>query len=302
MALYGVGLETTVNRINTEFRLNMARKGPMGIRTLKRTFKRYDHNGNNKLDIEEFEEALGAFGLFPKKVDLQALMKYYDVDDDGNVNFEEFLRGLREPLNERRSALVNRAFEIMDKDNSGFITVKDVVHVYNVEKNQDFIDGTKTKEEIVSDFLSNFEGARGNNDGKITKQEFNDYYSDISSSIPNDEYFVQLMESVWLIGEDETGAAFKGEIGRFIKMMRQKLIQRTSGSHDEYLLRQIFRDFDTDDSGKLTIDELNAMLLKLEIPLERKYTRAIFNTFDKDGNGTIEFEEFVSYIVNERFN
>jgi hypothetical protein len=35
------------------------------------------------------------YRLFPKKVELQALMKYYDVDGDGNISYEEFLRGLR---------------------------------------------------------------------------------------------------------------------------------------------------------------------------------------------------------------
>lgn len=33
--------------------------------------------------------------LFPKKVELQALMKYYDVDHDGSVSYEEFISGLR---------------------------------------------------------------------------------------------------------------------------------------------------------------------------------------------------------------
>jgi Ca2+-binding EF-hand superfamily protein len=44
--------------------------------------------------------------LFPKKVELQALMKYYDVDGDGNVSYEEFLRGLRDELTERRKKMV----------------------------------------------------------------------------------------------------------------------------------------------------------------------------------------------------
>jgi Ca2+-binding EF-hand superfamily protein len=35
------------------------------------------------------------YRLFPKKTDLQALMKYYDIDGDGNINYEEFIRGLR---------------------------------------------------------------------------------------------------------------------------------------------------------------------------------------------------------------
>jgi hypothetical protein len=29
-----------------------------------------DYNGNNKLDASEFEQALAAFGIFPKKVEL----------------------------------------------------------------------------------------------------------------------------------------------------------------------------------------------------------------------------------------
>lgn len=64
--------------------------------------------------------------LFPKKVDLQALMKYYDVDGDGNITYDEFLRGLRDDLTERRKKMVEKAWDIMDKDNSGKITVKDI--------------------------------------------------------------------------------------------------------------------------------------------------------------------------------
>jgi Ca2+-binding EF-hand superfamily protein len=35
------------------------------------------------------------YRLFPSKVELQALMKFYDVDGDGNITYEEFVRGLR---------------------------------------------------------------------------------------------------------------------------------------------------------------------------------------------------------------
>jgi len=33
--------------------------------------------------------------LFPKKVELQALIKYYDINGDGRVSYDEFLSGLR---------------------------------------------------------------------------------------------------------------------------------------------------------------------------------------------------------------
>jgi hypothetical protein len=37
-------------------------------------------------------------------------MKYYDIDGDGNITYEEFIRGLREPLTERRLKMVEKAF------------------------------------------------------------------------------------------------------------------------------------------------------------------------------------------------
>lgn len=62
-------------------------------------------------------------------------MKFYDIDGDGNITYEEFLRGLREPLTERRVNMVKKAFAMMDKDGSGILGVKDIAHLYDVSHN-----------------------------------------------------------------------------------------------------------------------------------------------------------------------
>ena len=49
----------------------------------------------------------------------------------------------------------------------------------------------------MTDFMSNFEGAKGNKDGVITRNEFFDYYTDLAMCTPSDEYFVRMMESTW---------------------------------------------------------------------------------------------------------
>lgn len=56
----------------------------------------------------------------------------------------------------------------MDKDGSGKITIYDICEVYDVTRNKDFIEGKKSREEILRDFLSGFEGVKGNRDGIIT--------------------------------------------------------------------------------------------------------------------------------------
>jgi len=86
-----------------------------------------------------------------------------------------------------------------------------------------------------------------------------------------------------------------------IKALRFKLIQMTSGTHEEFLMRKLFKQFDLTNSGYLTLDELYAMMIKLEIPINRRYLGEVFSKFDRNGSGYIEFNEFVNYIVNDPY-
>ena len=92
-------------------------------------------------------------------------MKFYDVDGDGNISYDEFMSGLREELSERRVNMVKKAFAMLDTDRSGVIKVNDIDGIYDVSMNAEFPEGRKTKNEILAEFLNNFDGARGNNDG-----------------------------------------------------------------------------------------------------------------------------------------
>jgi len=62
MSLYGVGLDIEVQKINTQFKMQIQKRGGLGIRSLGVIFRRMDLNGNKKLDISEFTEALAAYG------------------------------------------------------------------------------------------------------------------------------------------------------------------------------------------------------------------------------------------------
>jgi len=62
MAYYGVDLDVRVKELNHQFQNQIRQKGGIGIRSLATIFRRMDVNGNKKLDIEEFEQALATFG------------------------------------------------------------------------------------------------------------------------------------------------------------------------------------------------------------------------------------------------
>ena len=52
-------------------------------------------------------------------VELRMLFNQFDKEGNGEINYEEFLLGVREPMNEKRRKLVEVAFYILDTDRSG---------------------------------------------------------------------------------------------------------------------------------------------------------------------------------------
>ena len=66
----------------------------------------------------------------------------------------------------------------------------------------------------------------------------------------------------------------------------------------EYL-RKIFGDFDLNQSGHLTIDEVTNLIAKLKISVERKYVYPFFKVVDANNSGGIEYEEFEAFVCGE---
>eukprot|EP01017_Pseudomicrothorax_dubius_P043134 TRINITY_DN7131_c0_g1_i3.p3 TRINITY_DN7131_c0_g1~~TRINITY_DN7131_c0_g1_i3.p3 ORF type:complete len:101 (-),score=35.68 TRINITY_DN7131_c0_g1_i3:43-345(-) len=98
-------------------------------------------------------------------------------------------------MNERRQAIVDKAFLTFDRDFSGFIEVQDIKKSFNASFHPKVQQGLMTEEQVFLEFLQNFGDV--NRDGRISRQEWNDYYSAVSASIENDDHFIELMKACW---------------------------------------------------------------------------------------------------------
>jgi len=67
------------------------------------------------------------------------------------------------------------------------------------------------------------------------------------------------------------------------------------------MLRKIFQQFDLNESGSITMDELAGLLAKLGISVERKYLVAMIEVLDSNKSGAIEFEEFANFLINDPY-
>ena len=83
----------------------------------------------------------------------------FDPDDDGSINYDEFLRGVMGEMNQRRQAIVKKAFAVIDSDKSGILDINDIKGRYNAKKHPDVIAGKQTEEDILYEFLDTFEAS-----------------------------------------------------------------------------------------------------------------------------------------------
>ena len=59
----------------------------------------------------------------------------------------------------------------------------------------------------------------------------------------------------------------------------------------------MFRTFDKDKSGYLSIDELAGLLAQLGVAVKDFELHAVMATLDKNRNGVLEYEEFEQFIL-----
>lgn len=65
-----------------------------------------DDNNSRSLDIYEFTKAVKDYMLGFSDPEIKVLYAYFDVDRSGSVDYDEFLRVLRGPMNPARKKLV----------------------------------------------------------------------------------------------------------------------------------------------------------------------------------------------------
>ena len=93
------------------------KKGVESIRSSGRVFRQMaSYDGRDKVNVEDFIFGLRECGINLPKQDLDVILKFFEKDKDGMINFTEFLIALRGKPNDRRQAIIDKAFLKFDKE------------------------------------------------------------------------------------------------------------------------------------------------------------------------------------------
>ena len=199
----GDGKAPGVARLLFDLRTQLAAHGARGIVGLGRKFRICDDDGDGRLSVAEFNKALNELGLAELTAqERRAVFSHFDCDSSGFLNYEEFLMNVRGPLSQARLGIIDEAFAVLDVNKDGAIAPDEIASKFDASRHPDVLRGKATEQDVYRDFLDTFD-VGGVVDGKVTKEEFANYYANVSSSIDDDDYFELCLRNAWHISGGE---------------------------------------------------------------------------------------------------
>ena len=131
------------------------------IENLKKAFEAFDNCKDGQITYEELRQ--GLLQLKTHKLnenDIIQLFKSIDVDQNGKIDYTEFLAATIQRVNYLKNERLYEAFCMFDKDNSGSITKEELLKALKAEKSQ---------EKEIEKYIK---AVDKNGDGKIDYKEF----------------------------------------------------------------------------------------------------------------------------------
>ena len=172
--------------------------------TFAHGLKSLEDKSTNTISIENLFSVIDQMGLNISQDDLINFYSVLDYTQSNKVPIDEILRLIKGEMPEQRKILVVSKFGIMDKEKTGIIPISLVKELFNFKFHPDAFLGKKTSEEVYKEFLYTFNifcELKGLKD-EISYKDFIDYYTPISASILNDNYFDDIIYGAWNIEDN----------------------------------------------------------------------------------------------------
>jgi Ca2+-binding EF-hand superfamily protein len=195
-----------------------------------------------------------------------------------------------------RTAIVDQAWSVVSNGKDS-VSFDELTNKFNSKQHPRVVSREKKADTVMADFhncMQVYVKA-----GSINKQGFNEYYMDLNAVMPAEKetYFVDLLVKTWTIPAKVVQASGK-RVSQLEDMLFEKIRQRTHGADDEgRTARKYFSHFDLEGYGTIRFPEFVKSLEAVGCVMTQSDAQSLFQKFDKNGDGKVDYEEFAAYFA-----
>eukprot|EP00850_Spirogloea_muscicola_P019903 SM000202S05874 [mRNA] locus=s202:47219:50856:- [translate_table: standard] len=143
---------------------------PDEARQIRKKFEHFDHNQDGQITFEDLLKGLRSVNVDAPEEDIRRIFDAADVDNSGTLNFGEYASTIM--VKYMDNTRIQRAFNYFDQDGDGYITMAELQAAMNVDMQPGMLEG------LVQEVDTN-------EDGKIDFKEFTAMMMDGSDGNPN---------------------------------------------------------------------------------------------------------------------
>ena len=278
---------------------------------MQKTIMKFDVDNSLKIDMDEFNRIFYEFNINLTPDEIKTVFSCFDPSRTGKIYYEDFLNIIHEPLNEFRAELVDELYNSLNKNNRGNLEIKTVFGAFNDKK----VD-PEFSEEFKDNFLSHHDFfSKGKTE--VSYEEFINFFEIISINYKEDSEFEEFITNSFKLGnaeeqkeqnvnyENEENPENREETKEFLEALeklREILEQKGAKGVIEFLRN--FRNVDLAKSNGVDLDEFITVIQNLikdsDITFPVKEIQNIFNVYDINQNGIMEYKKFLDDLLKLR--
>ena len=284
-------LNAAALKIQAVHRGKQTRQSVDKTRRVKAAFDAFDADGSGELEVDELREVMAHLGLELTKGEFDhyaaALMEDYDADDSGSLDFWEFEKFYEQCLasDDLRAAYASELDAAVKGVVSGALS--NVIERRQKEDDEE-MEGAALKIQAV-------------HRGKQARKQLQEQREMEAAAVKIQAVHrgKKAREAYEQEKAELSAAALKIQAVHRGKLARKQIAKAKWSEEEARKARLAFWKFDTDQSGKLEVNELHGILssLGLEVPEENfeAYATEIMAEFDTDNDGTLDYKEFEKF-------
>jgi len=227
--------------------------------------------------------------MYPDVEQVKEQFNKYDADGDGNITSEELENGMTEFKDFTRDQ-AKFAFELADTNGDGKIDISEFVALM-FPSAKEAIANLRKAFKGPDDVAKKFKVWDSDGDGKISFEELKASAAKDSSKFLTEED----INAIFIVGDiNMDGEIDEREFSKLMIPSISDIVAKFRYAHRTVEdVRKAFKTYDRDGDGSIDRGELHKALTNYKFNFSDQEVDIIFAAGDLDGDGTVDFEEFM---------
>ena len=169
------------------------KKGWIGLCSLKCFLKENNKNNSDIIDKNSFNLLLKKQGILLEDVDLESICDAYDTNKTDYFNFIQFFNALRNVSNTRGCQIESFKDQVKVPGQS-YIIFPNLLRMADMNYHPEAIKFMKSIPDLRKEYEVNWNKPK--EEEKITEDDFRQFFYDVSTCVPNDADFTQILKAL----------------------------------------------------------------------------------------------------------